>query len=268
MLPFPRPAPHQGIIDQIQADREGKFIIAALEGFKDSAEAQGASKHVLQQVKLAEEEEHPDLVPAFDDVSGAPLDPEKVHAARMEEIEFIRGIGLYDKVPIEECWRNTGKGPITTKWIDINKGDGRKTKYRSRNVAREIARKKVDGLFAATPPLEVMKLLLSTLASGNRDERLMVADVKRAYFHAKCKRLTYVQPPPEDIGPGEENMRGGLNCSMYGTRCGSELVRRVRGETFCNVFHRWHCVPLCVPPQGPCFAGIHPRGRLRSCWDA
>ena len=63
-----------------------------------------------------------------------------------------------------------------------------------------------------------MKLLLSMLASGNKGERLMVADVKRAYFHAKSKRTTYVQLPPEDVGPGEENMCGRLNYSMYGTR--------------------------------------------------
>ena len=67
-----------------------------------------------------------------------------------------------------------------------------------------------------------MKLLLSTLASGNKGERLMVADVKRAYFHAKCKRLTYVKLPPEDILPGEENMCGRLHFSLYGTRRGSE----------------------------------------------
>ena len=63
-----------------------------------------------------------------------------------------------------------------------------------------------------------MKLLLSTLTSNNKGERLMVADVKRAYFHAKAKRLTYVKLPPEDIGPGEEGMCGRLNYAMYGTR--------------------------------------------------
>lgn len=31
----------------------------------------------------------------------------------------------------------------------------------------------------------------------------MVADVKRAYFHAKSKRLTYVKLPPEDVLTGE-----------------------------------------------------------------
>ena len=103
-----------------------------------------------------------------------------VYKARVEEVEYIRNMKLYDKVPKDECWRVTGKGPISTKWIDINKGDDTRPNYRSRNVAREIAHKKMDGLFAATPPLEVMKLLLSILATANRGERLMVADVKRA----------------------------------------------------------------------------------------
>ncbi len=46
----------------------------------------------------------------------------------------------------------------------------------------------------------------------------MVADVKRAYFHAKSKRLTYAKLPLEDILPGEEEMCGRPNFSMYGTR--------------------------------------------------
>ena len=46
----------------------------------------------------------------------------------------------------------------------------------------------------------------------------MIADVKRAYFLGKAKRTTYVQLPPEDIGPWEEGMCGRLDYSMYGTR--------------------------------------------------
>ena len=74
--------------------------------------------------------------------------------------------------------------------------------HRSRFVAKQFNDGKDLTIFAATPPLEVMKLLLSTLASGNKGESLMVADVKRAYFHAKSKRLKYVQLPPEGVGPG------------------------------------------------------------------
>ena len=58
---------------------------------------------------------------------------------------------LYDKVPINECKRATGKMPITVRWIDINKGDNEKPNYRSRLVARELNTHKRDDLFAATP---------------------------------------------------------------------------------------------------------------------
>merc|ERR1739836_245809 len=202
----------------MQADREGRCLITAIQRANDAKQSQLEQQNLLQQLKLAEEPDRPELGAAYDDVSGAPLDAKEVYKARMEEVAFTREMRLYDKVPIEECWRNTGKAPISTKWIDINKGDDRVPKYRSRNVAREIARSKKDGLFAATPPLEVLKLVISTLASDNRGERLMVVDVKRAYFHAKCKRLTYVTLPPEDVLPGEENMCGRLNFSQYGTR--------------------------------------------------
>ena len=48
----------------------------------------------------------------------------------------------------------------------------------------------------------------------------MAHDVSRAYFYAPGKpgQHIYVQLPPEDKGPGEEDMCGRLNFSMYGTR--------------------------------------------------
>ena len=59
---------------------------------------------------------------------------------------------VYIKIPIEECWRVTGRGPIGTKWIDNNKGDKVHPEYRSRLVAQEIKMDKRNDLFAATPP--------------------------------------------------------------------------------------------------------------------
>jgi hypothetical protein len=45
-----------------------------------------------------------------------------VNEARREEIAYMRDIGLYAKVSIEECLQKTGKPPITTKWVNVNKG--------------------------------------------------------------------------------------------------------------------------------------------------
>ena len=54
-----------------------------------------------------------------------------------------------------------GKGPIGTRWVDINKGDEDRTEYRSSLVAKELKTDKREDLFAATPPLEALKLLIS-----------------------------------------------------------------------------------------------------------
>ena len=58
-----------------------------------------------------------------DEVSGEYLDAEMEHEARKDEMREIEKHNVYTKVSIEECWRETGKGPIGTKWVDVNKGD-------------------------------------------------------------------------------------------------------------------------------------------------
>ena len=58
--------------------------------------------------------------------------------------------------------QRTGKPPITTRWVDLDEGREGKVLVRSRLVARDF---KVKGdertfdVFAATPPLEMKRLL-------------------------------------------------------------------------------------------------------------
>ena len=113
---------------------------------------------------------------------------------------------------------------ITTRWIDTNKGDETLPDYRSRLVGREIKKDKRNDLFAATPPLESLRFLLSICASHQKSRRpddnhiIMVNDVKRAYFYAKATRPIYVEIPAEDKEEGDESMVAMLNLSLYGTR--------------------------------------------------
>jgi hypothetical protein len=81
--------------------------------------------------------------------------------ARMEEIEEFRKRRVYEKVPLKQCMERTGKAPIKVRWVDINKGDDVNWEYRSRLVAKEIRVNKRLDLFAATPPLEAVKILFS-----------------------------------------------------------------------------------------------------------
>ena len=46
-----------------------------------------------------------------------------MRAARAEEIEYFNSLPVWDIVKTPECWDVTGSSPITTKWVDVNKGD-------------------------------------------------------------------------------------------------------------------------------------------------
>ena len=154
-----------------------------------------------------------------DSISGEALDTNMVQAARQEEIEFVRRMHLYDKIPIQECWEYTGRKPVGVRWVDVNKGTPEMPNYRSRVVAKEIKLYEQHEFFSATPPLEALKVLLSSAARRDRRKvRVMHIDVRRAYFHAPVKRRVYAALPPEDCLPGEEHLCGRLRMSMYGTR--------------------------------------------------
>ena len=166
-----------------------------------------------------EMEDDRDVLRAWDDVSGLALDPNEVKLARKKEIEFFRERGVYKKVPVEECWKVTGKAPVTVRWIDINKGDAKNPQYRSRLVAREIKRDNRPDLFAATPPLEAMRSIISIAATKfkrNKNQKLMLCDISRAYFYVGVRRRVFVQLCAEDQLEGEEGMCGELEmCDVH-----------------------------------------------------
>ena len=147
---------------------------------------------------------------AHDDVSGEPLDYDKVMEARAEEIREIHKHQVYVKVPIQEAWERIGKAPIKTRWIDINKGDKVHPEFRSRWVAKDFKNRDRPELFAATPPLEALKGLISIWMTDGmgintttrRDYKMDFIDVRRAFFHAEANRDVYVELPEEDSEPG------------------------------------------------------------------
>ena len=110
-----------------------------------------------------------ELAMAWDDVTGKELDPNKVAKARAEEVEYISKTNLYTKVPRSKAKQCKAK-VITVRWIDINKGDNINENYRSRLVAREIKTNNRPDLFAATPPLEALKVIISILTSANKGD--------------------------------------------------------------------------------------------------
>jgi hypothetical protein len=83
-------------------------------------------------------------------------------------------------VPIEQCFEETGKPPIKTRWLDTNKGDPSHPNFRSRLVVKDIKAAKrpedqlpANLLFSSTPPLEAMRERL----------KLGLWDISRAHFY-------------------------------------------------------------------------------------
>lgn len=127
----------------------------------------------------------------WDENSGSALDPGLVRAARAEGMQYVREFSVYDKVTLKECRNKTGKGTIAVRWVDINKGDDVNPDYRSRLVAKEIKRDKCLDLFAATPPLEALEMLLCfAMTEGigyqkrqrDKGHKIEVIDIKRVLF--------------------------------------------------------------------------------------
>ena len=142
---------------------------------------------------------------------------------------------------------------IGTRWIDVNKGDNQSPVYRSRLVAKEFNTGQGGGLeegelFAATPPLEAVRLLLSeaaTYGSGEQycDKVVMVNDVARAFFEAPMRRVVAVELPPEEHG--EDDAVGLLNMSLYGTRdAAANFQREVQSFMAAAGFERSSYSPI------------------------
>ena len=153
---------------------------------------------------------------AWDDCSGGKLYLGKVEEARKEEMRYIKKMKVYVKVPREEAIQN-GVKPIPVRWLDINKGDAKNPLYRSRMVGKEFKTYEDPALYAATPPSEGLRYLLSYAVTNKMKHRkIMVNDVSRAFFNAPATRLIYIELPKED--DNGDNMVGRLRMSLYGTR--------------------------------------------------
>ena len=153
-------------------------------------------------------------------MTGHELCPKKVREARREDIAYDQSMGVYTKVPIEECRRVTGREPIGARWVDVDKGKGdpELEKYRSRLVAQQFNTGNDPTMVAATPPVEALKMIISDAATGNEDKCIMVNDVSRAYMYALIREPMYARLCSEGRLPGEEGLCGRLNKAMYGTR--------------------------------------------------
>ena len=151
------------------------------------------------------------------------MDKALVKKARALEVEYLKRMKVYDVMRRAEFKRN-GRGKlIKGRWIDVNKGDSLKPDIRSRYVGKEFATGVDASLYAGTPPLEALKLIIGEAANEKHaGMHIMLSDVNRAYFHASAERELYVEIPREDPDWSPDAI-GRLNLALYGTRDAAKL---------------------------------------------
>ena len=107
-----------------------------------------------------------------DDITGAQLPLDLVRAARREQIHNMLSRTV-KVVKTAEAYEKTAKGFISTKWVDVDKSHGVGEMFvRSRWVARDFkekGEKDREDLFSVTPPLELMRYMLSRQATIRDD---------------------------------------------------------------------------------------------------
>ena len=141
--------------------------------------------------------------------------------------------------------KSRGGKIIQGRWVDTNKGYIARPDYRARFVGKECNAGVDATLYAATPPLEALKLLIGHAASHiDGGAHIMLSDVERAYFHALAKRDVYVVLP--DAGY-QEGLVGRMRLALYGTRDEASLWQECLSDHLvaCGLFS-WQIESLRV----------------------
>ena len=206
---------------------------------EDPAEEEEANKMEVERTMTAllnEEETEIDWeemdLDFEDEITGAPLLTEDVIRAHQDEMQEHKNFDVYDEVEEELCWQLTGGPPVGSRLRVINKGDENQPDVRARPVAKQFKLKGWEPIFAATPPLSLFKYLFSRVTSTRagrtgKPRKIMIIDLKRAFFHAMCSKDTFVKPP---------HLKGTTRCwklkkAMYGTLSAAGDFQNELGET-------------------------------------
>ena len=174
----------------------------------------------------------------------------------MNELEGLSNMGVWDIVDKGVCYQKTGKPPIRGRWVDVNKGEDKSPVYRSRYVAQELRRQHGgntrERLFAAMPPLEAIKALISDVAThrgqGRDPRKLLFVDISKAYLHTPVMRNDiYVELLAEMEQPGR---CGRLQGAVW-DKGGSEVLgARVCSHARVHRVSTWIHFTVCFLAQG------------------
>lgn len=155
-----------------------------------------------------------------DSIAGDWLQPELVREARKEDMAQVRKHWVYDKVDVKDCYGKTVMPPTGTRWADMIKGEIVHPECRPRLVAQKINTERRGDLFAATPPVEAKKVIMSM---AHRIQGCRQGERGAARFHRREAGVLSRQAQEGSTrgapaGRWEEGACETLRKAMYGTR--------------------------------------------------
>ena len=145
--------------------------------------------------------------------------PYEEEVAGMEkEMLSMENFDVFDEVPMSSLSEEVLSEATSNRWVKVRKSDGA---VRCRIVVRGYTQQlnDRDELFASTPSLTTLKLLL-TLSSAF-GWRIATGDVSTAFLHAAVDSDIYLIPPLEYYPEG--NVLWKLNRALYGLRNSPKL---------------------------------------------
>ena len=212
-------------------------IAASVAAPDDEGETSGG---LLREICSTENEERvtTDLVPesvVYDSRSGLELDRDLVRRGRETELEEMRRHGVF-----EEVRPAVARGKIVKfKWVeDLRFKDGAPF-VRSRGVAMEVNTYAREDCSAGTPPIAVVRAIVSLAATKRGRRQISLHDVHVAFFHADLDEWIVVIPPP---GASRAGHVWQLRKAMYGTRKAAQAWQ----EYVANVFKRNGWVRIAI----------------------
>ena len=151
----------------------------------------------LEEPELLSLPDSTDSAQEFRDRStGLPLNSEMVEKAIELEMQCIEELKVLEDIDRVMCMAETGRPPIPTDRVDIDRRDSIIPNYRSSLVCQETRRRPTTcvedwaATLAATPPYEAFKLQSSLMMTGPRsqiegdDDVLMLLGISRAHLHS------------------------------------------------------------------------------------
>ena len=178
--------------------------VVGKDGTKIDVEVNAEEGEIEQELRLAEpllwESEFP---------------PEAEQKGMMKEMNSMKDFDVYDEVLVKDCTDEQVNEALDCRWVKVWKNE---TDLRCRVVVRgcfqNVEKNEEDNLFASTPSLVTMRLLLCMAMSRNWG--ITLGDVSTAFLHTALSGEVYVWPPKEFYPNGDCLWK--LKKAVYGLR--------------------------------------------------